>query len=129
MTTGLVSPQFHAKFNDEFETVTGKQENMSSLWQRKCHFESEEEVNTKDHHIPMVQVMQPTPSKVVESLKKGQREENQEPQQEDQPGNPEEINRVDQPIDNLPDPIEDPPASESQDQGAYLDHQHPSHKK
>ncbi len=37
LTTGLVSPQFHVKYNDTFESV--KQLNLTgSMWQHKCHF-------------------------------------------------------------------------------------------
>jgi len=36
LTTGLVSPQYHLKFDDKFETV--KHLPTNSLWQSKCHF-------------------------------------------------------------------------------------------
>jgi hypothetical protein len=66
LTTGLVSPQYHAKFDDEFDTVTKPSETPVSLWQRKCHFTSEGGISTDDHHIPTVYITSPAPADVVE---------------------------------------------------------------
>jgi hypothetical protein len=67
LTMGLVSPQFHAKFDNEFDTVTSpkRDELPTSLWQAKCHFLKGEEINTLDQHIPTVTLSQPTPSDMV----------------------------------------------------------------
>ena len=38
ITTGLVSPQFHIKFDDYFETVNKPDDNLKIEWKEKCHF-------------------------------------------------------------------------------------------
>ena len=38
ISTGLVSPQFHIKFNDFFETVNTPDDNFKIEWKEKCHF-------------------------------------------------------------------------------------------
>jgi hypothetical protein len=67
LTTGLVSPQYHAKFDDEFDTVTKpkRDELPVSLLPSKCHFLKESEINVRDHHIPTVKISQPTPSDII----------------------------------------------------------------
>jgi Reverse transcriptase (RNA-dependent DNA polymerase) len=40
--TGLVSPQFHVRFDDTFETVRGMREETHSLWKKKCGFARED---------------------------------------------------------------------------------------
>jgi hypothetical protein len=91
LTTGLVSPQFHAKFNDEFDTVTQPQrdELPQLLWQEKCHFTSEVDISHKDHHIPVVRIANPTPAEVLGSDTSAQENDvptevnNQPPQETD----------------------------------------------
>ena len=41
LRTGLVSPQFHMKFDDYFETVMFKKDNADSEWKTKCQFVKE----------------------------------------------------------------------------------------
>ena len=38
ISTGLVSPQFHIKFDDFFETVNTPDDNFKIEWKEKCHF-------------------------------------------------------------------------------------------
>jgi hypothetical protein len=38
LTTGLVSPQFHIKYDDFFETVNKSEFNLPIEWKTKCHF-------------------------------------------------------------------------------------------
>ena len=38
LTTGLVSPQFHIKYDDFFETVNNSEFNLPIEWKTKCHF-------------------------------------------------------------------------------------------
>jgi hypothetical protein len=38
--TGNVSPQFHLKYDDTFETVMGKSEESHGMWKEKCGFAS-----------------------------------------------------------------------------------------
>ena len=45
-TTGLVSPQFHVKFDTMFDTV--EQDKYSSQWQRKAGFTSENKIIERD---------------------------------------------------------------------------------
>jgi hypothetical protein len=50
LTTAHVSPQFHLKFDDLFETVSATRQNsqaQKSLWQQLCHFGSEKRTRTK----------------------------------------------------------------------------------
>mmetsp|Transcript_23796 Transcript_23796/g.36148 ORF Transcript_23796/g.36148 Transcript_23796/m.36148 type:complete len:153 (-) Transcript_23796:990-1448(-) len=51
LTTGLVSPQFHIKFDPSFHTV--KQENFTSSWQLQAGFVSQREkiVSKRDQQI------------------------------------------------------------------------------
>jgi hypothetical protein len=67
LTTGLVSPHFHAKYDDEFETVSinNKYALPDSKWQTKCHFITSKEVNAKDYHIPTVPITQATPADLM----------------------------------------------------------------
>ena len=38
ISTGLVSPQFHIKFDDFFKTVNRPDDNLKIDWKEKCHF-------------------------------------------------------------------------------------------
>ena len=38
ISTGLVSPQFHIKFDDFFKTVNQPDDNLKNEWKEKCHF-------------------------------------------------------------------------------------------
>ena len=38
ITTGLLSPQFHIKFDNYFETVNKRDDNFKMEWKEKCHF-------------------------------------------------------------------------------------------
>ena len=42
--TGLVSPQFHVKFDDTFETVIGTNNNTHGQWMTKCRFKRERSI-------------------------------------------------------------------------------------
>ncbi len=59
LTTGLVSPQFHAKYDDKFETVMGGGNNVTppSKWQEKCGFTNGDNSSDNDQreelgHLP-----------------------------------------------------------------------------
>jgi hypothetical protein len=74
LITGLVSPQFHAKFDDEFTTVSPSSEKKLpiSLWQQKCHFApkpSEESLTFKNEKIirPLL-ITTPTPADIIQQL-------------------------------------------------------------
>ena len=48
LSTGLTSPQFHVKYDSEFATVRGKnnEERLYSDWQDKCKFRMTQQVRT-----------------------------------------------------------------------------------
>ena len=55
--TGNVSPQFHVKFDDLFETVKGISDDSHGIWKAKCGFSKENPKGTKvtaDGKVPRV---------------------------------------------------------------------------
>jgi Reverse transcriptase (RNA-dependent DNA polymerase)/GAG-pre-integrase domain len=54
MTTGLVSPQFHVRFDDSFETIRHDRHQPKSNWQSACGFERP--VLTKDKYDELQEV-------------------------------------------------------------------------
>ena len=48
--TGLVSPQFHCVFDDDFDTV-GKEQANTSIWKTKAHLQEAKEKSDGKHHL------------------------------------------------------------------------------
>jgi Reverse transcriptase (RNA-dependent DNA polymerase)/GAG-pre-integrase domain len=48
LSTGLVSPQFHVKYDDNFATIRPDNHQPRSKWQALCGFESDDSVLTQD---------------------------------------------------------------------------------
>ena len=61
LTTGMVSPQYHCKFDDLFQTVSGKgvQQVPVSKWQQKAFFVSDPEVAARVINQPEQTVLTP----------------------------------------------------------------------
>jgi hypothetical protein len=59
--TGLVSPQFHVKFDNLFQTI--KQMQVKIMWKDKCHFKTIESTHTilrNDRHANTGQLNEKT---------------------------------------------------------------------
>jgi hypothetical protein len=74
LTTGLVSPQFHAKFDDEFTTVSSSSKNELpvSMWQQKSHFTpkpKEENLTFRnERRIQPLPITVPNPADIVQQI-------------------------------------------------------------
>jgi Reverse transcriptase (RNA-dependent DNA polymerase) len=65
LTTGLVSPQFHVKYDERFETIKEDKYQPRSFWQQKCGFEKiknvpfiEKPINEESPDIPMSEILE-----------------------------------------------------------------------
>jgi hypothetical protein len=92
----LVYPQYHAKFYDEFDTVTKpkRDELPVSLWQTKCHFLKEDEINVRDHHITTVKISHPTPSDKIDAEPDNVERETATPPETEETIPPQEVERT-----------------------------------
>jgi hypothetical protein len=72
ISTGLVSPQFHIKFDDFFETVNLPDDNLKIEWKEKCHFVKTSpqftgNMPTSEGVLTTPNIEDPTKSKIVTS--------------------------------------------------------------
>jgi hypothetical protein len=84
--TGMVSPQYHLKYDDTFETIRGIREPEHRIWRQKCYF--------SDYLRPITAPKLPTNNEVRQrreaATRTGDVRENQ-PLVEDVPDEPNEV--------------------------------------